>query len=257
MSCHRPAVLAQLPPTMPALAHQFDRRAETYEAHAPVQREVAAWLAEWLPAEMPGAALELGAGTGLFTRHVAARSGELLASDVSPQMVRTGEKFLPVIDWATADAATPPAHRDFSWVLSCSLVQWLPDPESTLRAWRRVAAPGARFIGGWFVRGTLGELFSACPEAAPFVWRGANEWLHMLSSAGWRPVRHEETVSIRRAPGASGLLRELHNAGAVVPRRLGPGTLRSALRRYEAAHRNGDGEVAATFRFMRVEAVAT
>lgn len=240
---------------MPALDHQFDLRAETYEAHAPVQREMAAWLAEWLPVEMPGPALELGAGTGLFTRHVAARSRELLASDASPRMVRTGEKFLPVIDWATAEASSPPAHQAFAWVLSCSLIQWLPDPGAALRAWHRVGAPDAHFIGGWFVSGTLEELLSACPEAAPFVWRETNEWLGLLASAGWRLLRHEESVTFRRAPDAASLLREMHNAGAVVPRRLGTGRLRAALRHYEKAHRNPDGEVTATFRFLRVEAV--
>lgn len=253
-SCHKEERLAESPPTMSAIPHQFNRRAGQYEAHATVQREMAAWLAEWLPAEMPGPALELGAGTGLFTRHLVARTKQLLASDISPCMVSTAAKTLPLIEWTTADAQNPPGQQSFRWILSCSLVQWLPDPADTFRAWHRASAPGARMIGGWFVNGTLGEFLSACPDAAPFVWRDAREWTRLLTWAGWQPVRQEEKTCVRYHRDAATLLREVHNAGAIVPGRLGPGALRAALRRYDAAH-GGKNEVTATFRFLRVEAV--
>ena len=57
-----------------ALSHDFDRRAAVYEDHAPVQREAAAWLAEWLPEKIEDPALEAGAGTGLFTRYLVGRT---------------------------------------------------------------------------------------------------------------------------------------------------------------------------------------
>jgi hypothetical protein len=66
-----------MPTTFP---HEFDRRAAQYEQHAPVQREAAAWLAEWLPEKIESPALEVGAGTGLFTRHL--EKGVLLRSRV-------------------------------------------------------------------------------------------------------------------------------------------------------------------------------
>ena len=58
-------------PMTTSFPHNFDRRASVYEEHAPVQREAAAWLAEWLPETIGGPVLEVGAGTGLFTRHLA------------------------------------------------------------------------------------------------------------------------------------------------------------------------------------------
>lgn len=237
-----------------AIPHQFDQRAGQYEAHAPVQREMAAWLAAWLPDEMTGPALELGAGTGLFTRHLVGRAKQLVASDISPRMVGAGSQMLSAPDWIVADAGWPPRSHAFRWILSCSLVQWLPEPERAFRAWHDASAPGARLIAGWFVHGTLRELLAVCPEAAPFVWRESSEWLALLSAAGWQPLRHEERTSARRQKDSATLLREVHNAGAVVPRRMGAGTLRRALRRYDEAHRAED-EVTATFRFLRVEAV--
>jgi hypothetical protein len=50
------------------------------------------------------------------------------------------------------------------------------------------------------------------------------------------------------------MLREVHNAGAVIPRRIGTGKLRAALRQYDRDHRSDDG-VRSTFEFLRVEAV--
>jgi len=237
-----------------AIPHQFDRRAAQYESHAPVQRAAAAWLAEWLPEKMEGAVLELGAGTGLFTKHLLPRASQLTASDAAPNMVRMGGNALPGAEWIALDAAAPPEARDYRWILSCSLVQWLPDPAATFRAWHRASAPGARLLAGWFVRGTMREFFEACPEASPFAWRDEEEWCGLLAAGGWDVQRHEKKSFVRRYEDSTALLREVHNAGAVVPRRLGTGKLRQALRIYDRSHREEEG-VAATFEFLRVEAV--
>lgn len=246
--------MAQSQPVTSALSHQFDSRAAHYDAHAPVQREMAAWLAEWLPPEIDSPALELGAGTGLFTRQLVGRTEKLVATDASPRMVEIGKTNLPQADWFVADASNPPTTGPYRWIFSSSLAQWLPDPLATFRAWHQASAPGARMLCGWFIRGTMGEFFDVCPEAAPFVWRDAREWTDVVRQAGWDPVR-EEQVEVRRfhADTAS-VLREIHNAGAVVPRRLGATRLRSALRDYDRGHRTDRG-VPSTFVFLRVEAV--
>jgi malonyl-CoA O-methyltransferase len=239
---------------MSAVMPDFDRRAPHYDEHASVQRGAAAWLAEWLPEEMDGPALEIGAGTGLFTRHVVARAPRLVATDIAPRMVSAGIDALPSANWAVADAADPPGDECYRWVLSCSTIQWLRDPGHAFAQWRRVSAPGARLLAGLFIRGTLAEFLSVCPEASPFVWREADEWLALLADRGWRPLRHEERTFMRRHRDATAMLREFHNVGAVVPRRIGPGRLRRALRECDRIHGTGDG-VESTFVFLRLEAV--
>ena len=49
-------------------------------------REVESALSSWLDARKPGSALELACGTGIFTRWVAPRVGQLLALDASPEV---------------------------------------------------------------------------------------------------------------------------------------------------------------------------
>jgi hypothetical protein len=133
-------------------------------------------------------------------------------------------------------------------------VQWLPDPAAAFRAWHRASSPGARLLSGWFVRGTLKEFFAACPEAAPFPWRDTQEWSEMLARCGWE-IQRGETRSFRRKHSSTAkMLREIHNTGAVVPRRFAPGKLRRTLREYDRAHGDGTG-VSSSFEFFRVEAV--
>jgi malonyl-CoA O-methyltransferase len=233
--------------------HQFDRRAAQYEQHATVQRAAAAWLAEWLPDQIDHPALEFGAGTGLFTRHLMERTTHLVASDVAPRMVEAGRHAVPGAAWLVADAATPPDSDRYRWIFSCSLAQWLPDPLGAFRAWHRVAAPGARFVSGWFIGGTLAEFLASCPEASPFPWRDAAEWNDLLAQAGWMTKRQETKRFLRHYPDSAAMLREIHNLGAMVPRRMGAGKLRRILREYDRDHRDEDG-VHATFEFLRVEA---
>ncbi len=237
-----------------ALPHDFDRRAAVYEEHAPVQREAAAWLAEWLPQKIESPALEVGAGTGLFTRHLVGPTDQLWATDLAPRMVRIGQDTLPQAQWSVADALHPPTGHAYRSIFSCSLLQWLPDPAAALRAWHRAAAPGARFLGGWFVRGTLAEFFHVCPEAAPFAWRDPAEWRGILQEAGWATQRSEGRTYSKQHPEATAMLRAVHNAGAVIPRRLGPGRLRQALRQYDRENR-GENGVTAYFKFLRLEAI--
>ena len=198
-----------------APAHDFDRRASQYEDHAPVQREAAAWLAEWLPENIEGPALELGSGTGLFTRYLVGRTRTLIASDAAPRMVAAGIAALPAAEWSVADAAKPPGPRGYRWIFSCSLVQWLPHPLEAFRSWHGVAAPGARLVSGWFVRGTLGEFFATCPEASPFPWRDADEWSQMLALAGWQTERSEVRTFRRHFADSAAMLREIHNLSLI------------------------------------------
>jgi len=215
---------------------------------------MAAWLAEWLPAEIDSPALELGAGTGLFTRRLVGRTNRIVATDASPRMVEIGKSKVPQADWHVAEASNPPMTEPYRRIFSSSLAQWLPDPPATFRAWHQASAPDARMLGGWFVLGTLREFFDLCPEAAPSVWRNAREWTDILRQAGWQTVREEQVEVQRFHADSASMLREIHNAGAVAPRRLGIARLRAALRDFDRRHQTERG-VPGTFVFQRVEAV--
>ncbi len=238
----------------PIAAPDFDRRASQYEHYAWVQRAAAHWLAEWLPSIIEGPALELGAGTGIFTQHVAAACDQLVATDISPRMVKTAARNLSGPIWTVAAADNPPADSIYRCIISCSLAQWLADPAATLARWRALTAPGAKLIAGWFIRGTMRELLETSPETSPIPWRSADEWFGFMQKSGWALQRHETRTFELKHPNTAALLRDLHNLGAIVPRRFTAAQLRRVIRAHDQ-HHSGSGFITTPFVFMRVEAI--
>lgn len=231
----------------------FDRRAERYDTHAAVQSEAAAWLAEWLPGHVDGPAIELGAGTGIFTRYLLDRGAQLIATDFAPRMVETGAEKFGRARWVVANAATPPGDDSYQWIFTCSLVQWLADPAAAFQRWHELSAPSARLVAGWFIAGTMEDFFRSCPTPSPCVWRDSEEWKALLHDAGWSIGRSDTRTFVRRHPDTKSFLREIHNLGAFVPQRLSPAKLRNALCVHDREHRKG-GVLETPFVFMRVEA---
>ena len=84
---------------------------------------MAAWLAEWLPADRCGRALELGAGPGIFTENALPWCGEDLATDISPAMCAAGRAAIPRVAWDVMDAASPQGGP-WDWIFTSSILQW-------------------------------------------------------------------------------------------------------------------------------------
>ncbi len=245
------ATLSQMV-TVPTLTASFDRAARSYPAHARVQIALADWLAEWLPVRREGAALEIGAGTGLFTRRLLPWRGPLLATDLAPAMCEAGQTALPQANWRTL-AAEAPEGGPWNWIFSSSMLQWAAEPEQIFAAWRDQLAPDGRILAGLFVEETLPELRELIGKPDPLLWRTVEEWRECLNRGGLRVVRDATERRVFRYPSTLSLLRDLHGTGTAPTRRVSPGWLRRLLREYELRHGSADG-VCATWTFYRFEA---
>ena len=246
-------------PTYPepnSLAHvrdSFARAAGTYAGHAAVQVAMAEWLAEWLPTERSGRALELGAGTGVFTRHLLPWTGALTATDMAEGMCNEGRAALPHVPWRVMRAEAPEREPACDWIFSSSMLQWLENPGAVFAAWREALKPGGRVLAGLFVEGSLPELRELTPGASPLTWRTPAVWDEALEGGGLRRVRSEASTRVFYQKSALDLLRSLHGVGAAPVTQFSPGRLRSVLREYETRHRDAGG-VPATWVFYRFEA---
>ncbi|MFH1497417.1 MAG: methyltransferase domain-containing protein, partial [Verrucomicrobiota bacterium] len=252
-----PAMPADPTPTPPARP-AFDRKAGCYDTHAHVQRDTAAWVAQWLPpAGEFASCLEFGAGTGNLTRHLAGRFARIEAGDLSPAMVARGREVLPATEWRRRDAwapGDPEGAWDFS--CSCSLLQWAPDPTRVLKNWRHILRPGGRHLSGVYIAPSLPEYGSLLPERRPFPWRTAAQWRGFFEAAGFNGVRLETRTVTYVYPRARALLRQLHGTGATLTGDpLPPGRLRRLLRDYDRVFGRPDG-VPATWTYCRVEGTA-
>ncbi|WP_407571262.1 class I SAM-dependent methyltransferase [Deinococcus altitudinis] len=94
--------------------------------------------------------LELGCGSGLFTRELAARCARLIASDLNPKYLRqTRERSGNAgnIDYLCADARRLPLRSaSVDVVVLISTLSEIPRPVAALLECRRVLKPGGRIV---------------------------------------------------------------------------------------------------------------
>lgn len=258
----------------PDSAARFDRQAAAYTHYAAIQRDMAAWLAQWLPAQEPRKVqqeaepapkvvgnrlrmLDLGAGSGTFTRYLVERCTEVSALDCAPKMLHQGERNLPQAQWLQGDAWTlePLAQSmaNFDFITSASLLQWCRNPQQTLRHWAQLCAPRTRLLHGFYVEPTLQEWRTVFGSTGQLNWRNAEQWRQYFTEAGWRVHRSECEVRSYCFTNALELARSLHGTGAIAaPGQLGSGRFRTLLRAYDAAYpATADGSTDPLHRFSQ------
>src|SRR5918996_2171706 len=220
-----------------AIAASFGTRAESYEVHAGLQRAVADKLAGFLPDLERPSVLELGCGTGLFSRHLVKRypRGHFVLTDVAPEMIAECRRNLaPLgpahISFEVMDAGEAGGHAELDLIVSSMTLHWLPNPVATLDRLRHFLAPN-----GLLLYATLGpDSFAEWREVL------ADEALPsgLLEIPPLPGVLEEE----RLVPYADALsfLRRMKAVGGLTPREryapLSPGALRRAIRAANVKH---------------------
>ena len=89
--------LNYLPEIEVKIINSFSKYARSYDRHALLQKSMAERLASFLPDKPPPEILELGCGTGLFTRHLLTMDiVKLTLNDISPVMIDTLKSSLVI-----------------------------------------------------------------------------------------------------------------------------------------------------------------
>jgi malonyl-CoA O-methyltransferase len=213
------------------VAESFNACAESYERHAGLQRAVADRLALLLPTLERPRVLELGCGTGLFSRHLVKRypDGHFILTDAAPAMIAECRRNLalvhpPRVSYEVMDAGEAGGHAELDLIVSSMTLHWLADPAASLERLRPLLAPR-----GIMLYATLGHKSFA-------------EWRAVLTSLSLP----SGLVDIQRLPGvveeehltpdndSLSFLRRMKAVGGLTPRDgyapLSPGSLRRAVR---------------------------
>ncbi|MGH3713672.1 MAG: class I SAM-dependent methyltransferase [Micromonosporaceae bacterium] len=117
--------------------------------------------------------LDVAAGTGNVAIPAALAGASVVASDLTPELLETGqqlaEKAGAVLEWRQGDAeALPFSDGEFDTVLSCVGVMFAPHHQASADELVRVCRPGGTIgLINWTPEGFIGQLFATMKPYAP------------------------------------------------------------------------------------------
>lgn len=186
--------------TLSRVEHYFDRSAtkvwERLTSDAPVSRirqtvregrdRMRAIMLSRLPADLSGArVLDAGCGTGLMTAELAARGADVVAVDISPQLIAIAEQRLtedlrPRVTFASGDMTSAALGRfDFVMAMDSLIYYRTPDIAAALAKLAQrtsghitfTVAPRTPFLMTFFTIGKAFPRADRSPTMIPQDWR--------------------------------------------------------------------------------------
>ena len=226
----------------------FDAAASSYDASAPIQRAVAARLADRiaaLPAPARPRILEIGCGTGFLSAalHANFAGARLTLTDLSPAMLdacRTRLDAPPDVDFRVMDGEQPdlPPEARFDLICSSLAFQWFEDLAGATDRLIGLLAPGGRLAFATLAEDTLVEWRKAHSQLGLEAGTQVFPSIHALSALAGGRVRIEAERLVHVHSNARAFLDGLKAIGAQAPapgrRPLGVKALKAAMARFEA-----------------------
>jgi malonyl-CoA O-methyltransferase len=257
--------------TKQAVASDFGGASASYEGAARLQRKMGDAMLETIAQPVPQDAtvIDLGCGTGWYTRQLAQRFGaHTVGVDLAPGMLafaKAQSKALSkapsnalrpeTIQWLEADAERLPlAGQSVDLIYSNLMIQWCHNPQGVLRECQRVLRPGGQLWVSTLLLGTLQELQQAWTLADPhqqhvngFISAAdfAATTAEILPAAQWR----SQMITLDY-PTPMALMNELRQLGAGykdIQRRktaTSPGRLKQMCQNYP---QQPDGSIVASY----------
>jgi malonyl-CoA O-methyltransferase len=203
------------------VAASFSKAAASYDSVAELQRAVGTELMARLPETTPARWLDLGSGTGYFSRALAQRfpHGEGLALDIAEGMLNHARPLGGADHYVVGDAENLPL-RDASvdLMFSSLAVQWCSDFASVLSEARRVLRPGGVFGFASLCVGTLYELRDSWQAVDGMVhvnrFREFDEYQRLCAASGLQVRSLSVLPHVLHYPDVRSLTHELKALGA-------------------------------------------
>lgn len=204
------------------VAASFSRAAASYDSVAELQRAVGGALLDSLPKHFaPERWLDLGCGTGYFSRQLAQRfpASSGLAMDIAEGMLQHAQPLGGARYFAAGDAERLPlADGCLDLVFSSLAMQWCGDFAAVLAEARRVLRPGGLLVFSSLCVGTLQELRDSWQEVDGFVhvnrFREFQRYQALCGASGLTPLQLERRPRTLHFPDLRSLTHELKALGA-------------------------------------------
>ncbi len=200
------------------IARGFDSASGTYDTASRLQKAMGDTMLARIPENFePASILDLGCGTGWFTRKLANQY-----PNASPE----------TIAWLNADAEQLPlADNSADLIFSNLMIQWSTRPETVLAECQRILKPGGTLAISTLLDGTLEELKQAWTKADP----GQPHVNRFTHHADWQQLTSQQL------PGST-----LETATLTLPYDSPMALNRKAM--CTAYPKQGNGEIIASYR---------
>lgn len=173
-------------PDKSLIAARFAAAAPHYNRHAEAQRQIHAELAARLAAHAPSSArkvLEIGCGTGLFSRILAAQfpQAQLVLNDLHPDCTAAPSGFQTAFaEYRFGDAEHTDFGSGYDAVCSASALQWLADPAAFLTRTAAMLVSDGLLVFNTFTPDNLHQIRVLTGRGLHYPT--AEQWQHWLAA---------------------------------------------------------------------------
>lgn len=140
------------------IKHAFCSSSESYDSSCDIQRIVAEHLAGLLPDSTQERVLEIGTGTGIFTKLLNEKCGGAVCVDIADALLARAARQFPDNLYVCGDGECLPLRGEFSLITGSSALQWFQNPEKSIPDMLKHLKKGGKFAFSVFVEGTFVEM---------------------------------------------------------------------------------------------------
>ena len=214
----------------------FSKHARGYDKHARLQKMMAERLASFLPNVMPNHVLEIGCGTGLFTKHLLAHPlKKIILNDISIEMLKKLQEkhSLPRSSRIMVGNAETIEFQLVDLIVANAVFQWFRVPEKTLSRLKSCINPSGKLIFSTFGPATLAEFRQTGLIDSPALLLSFNQWKKLLNDIGFIITSSTSDIHKSFYSNTLGLLKNLQQLGAAPTRMTRTGKLRRLINAYD------------------------
>jgi len=206
------------------IIRNFSKSAYLYDEYANIQRFAANHLIEEIPWNNFKQILEIGCGTGIYTRLLKTRFGasNIRAIDISEMMIKVARKNIRSdnVKFEIGDAEEMGLEEGYDLITSNSAIQWFESIENALRKYSSVLNKGAWLVFSSFGPLTFTELAAALKNVRTrrdlFIASGDfpdKRNLARLLSKFLNKVSVKEIITQEEYPSLKDLLKSIKHTG--------------------------------------------
>ena len=210
----------------------FSKYAHAYDKHAQLQKLMAEKLASFLPNNTPEQILEIGCGTGLFTKYLLAKPvKKIFLNDISPEMITCMRLkiSLPPYSQIIHGNAELLKFEMVNLIAANAVFQWFKNPRVVLGRLNSYIKANGSLVFSTFGPSTLAELRKVAPLESPALLLSKNEWCKLIEEAGFTVHLAAKESHKTFFPNTLSLLKNLQQIGAAPTQLTSPKILRQLI----------------------------